>query len=109
MVSSQHYMLKQTVTVKDRLPFDCTGCRQCHVTQQDKWTCIGGHRLEDINKVIKELTHGSNGPGMIQHETLQNITVIKTRSSTVAERDRAMLHVIEDLAKSLKVTQGHSK
>ena len=31
------------------------------------------------------------------------------QEAQLSQRDRAMLHVIEDLAKSLKITQGHSK
>jgi len=34
--------------------------------------------------------------------------VIK-QEAQLSQRDRAMHHVIEDLAKSLKITQGHSK
>ena len=31
------------------------------------------------------------------------------QEAQLSQRDRAMLHVIEDLAKSLKITQSHSK
>jgi len=37
------------------------------------------------------------------------VTQPNIQEAQLSQRDRAMLHVTEDLAKSLKITQGHSK
>ena len=61
--------------------------------------------------VLAQLTNVTDGQTDTASRHIPRLCIAShgKQEAQLSQRDRAMLHVIEDLAKSLKITQGHSK
>jgi len=90
--------------------------------QKTKLTVLTGARIKDKQWIISSLGKRSTQNKLyksrlkvkkiranIKKKLQKTVLLACQQEAQLSQRDRAMLHVIEDFVKSLKIAQGHLK